>query len=462
MQAWLKAGGDEESYRATNPIQLNDYDVFKLKTIYGSGLDDEPVTKRFLQKAKALLGEVSFAKIVADEVELRKEGRFVAAKAGEAFGGLILKMVAQAGPKRVEQVKAEIVRREEAGKVKNETLVKRRNAEALTASEIIAAPMPPAADTDAKQKRVIKSRFLQAIMLEEDAKGAGLVADNLLWASPAFVQTTLPHRDPKSDTYSRSNGIRYLDLTAGTNEGQKIGLPYGSKPRLLIHYCASRVQANNSRVIELPNTLYALHKELGLAESAASYLSTAEQAHRLFGCIFNTGECSKAEATGVRRYHGDIHSMVFAEHRSVWWEMSPEQRALFPSQITLSRYLFSLLRDGVFPIRRHAIRALQQSSFAMDLYTWLCWRNFILHSKSHEGVSIPILSDKSTTGLMDQFGGNYAEAKFFVRQLNRELVKVNQVWLGKLNIKIEEGRFILRRSDMQTESQRFYVGGGGK
>ena len=98
----------------------------------------------------------------------------------------------------------------------------------------------------------------------------------------------------------------------------------------------------------------------------------------------------------------------------------------------------------------------------MDLYTWLCWRNFILHSKSHEGVSIPILSDKSTTGLMDQFGGNYAEAKFFVRQLNRELVKVNQVWLGKLNIKIEEGRFILRRSDMQTESQRFYVGGGGK
>ena len=63
---------------------------------------------------------------------------------------------------------------------------------------------------------------------------------------------------------------------------------------------------------------------------------------------------------------------------------------------------------------------------------------------------------------MDQFGGNDAEAKFFVRQLNRELVKVNQVWLGKLNIKIEEGRFILRRSDMQTESQRFYVGGGGK
>ena len=45
----------------------------------------------------------------------------------------------------------------------------------------------------------------------------------------ALIQATLPHRDPKTNEFTRVNGQYTLTLLAP----RSIGLPYGSVPRLV-------------------------------------------------------------------------------------------------------------------------------------------------------------------------------------------------------------------------------------
>jgi hypothetical protein len=434
---------------------VNDYELLKLQTVARGAVDDA-TTMRFLRKAKALLGEARFAEIMATEAVRRIDGHFTPANSMAALTGLLLKIVAE-DKTRVATVNRDLAARATKKEANVEAEAK-RNATNLSASEIIAAPMPTEADTPLKQRRQGKARFLRAVLLEQDP--ASLTTEHMLWASPAFVQTTLPHRDPKTESYSRTNGVRYLDMVSGRREGGIIGLPYGPKPRLLLHYCAARIQASKTREIELPNTLFALHKELGLADGESSYRATAEQAIRLFSAFFTTGECSQRDAKGVRRFHANFENMVFADKVQLAWAPDERQLPIFDSFLVLSENMTSLLRDRPFPLRKQAIRALQQSSFSLDVYAWLCWRNFILHSKGVEGVVIPVVSDGTSTGLMEQFGSNYAEPKFFIRQLERELAKVRDVWVGRLNVSLEGRRLTFKRSDQQTETPKFYLGGG--
>jgi hypothetical protein len=61
-------------------------------------------------------------------------------------------------------------------------------------------------------------------------------AEDPAYLARQFVQATLPHSDPKADTWSRQNGNFTLGIQAGFNvkTGKSYGLPYEIIPRLLL------------------------------------------------------------------------------------------------------------------------------------------------------------------------------------------------------------------------------------
>lgn len=60
----------------------------------------------------------------------------------------------------------------------------------------------------------------------EDAREAGLVG----YMARCLVQATMPHTDPKTSYFERTNGIVTLSIMGKPS----IGLPYGSMPRTLL------------------------------------------------------------------------------------------------------------------------------------------------------------------------------------------------------------------------------------
>jgi hypothetical protein len=82
--------------------------------------------------------------------------------------------------------------------------------------------------------------------------------------SPELIQATLPHSDPKTPIWVRKNGDFSLVVTSGASgNGEFIGIPYGSFPRLVLAYITTRVVATHERRIELSSHFGMFLKEIG-------------------------------------------------------------------------------------------------------------------------------------------------------------------------------------------------------
>src|SRR5712691_8705534 len=74
----------------------------------------------------------------------------------------------------------------------------------------------------------------------------------LSYYTPILIQCTLPHSDPKTPTWVKTNGEVSLILASGADEkGAFVGLPYGSFPRLVLAYIITHVIQTGERRIDL-------------------------------------------------------------------------------------------------------------------------------------------------------------------------------------------------------------------
>ena len=72
----------------------------------------------------------------------------------------------------------------------------------------------------------------------EDAQRAGALG----FMARLLAQTTLPHRDPHSNEFTRRNGNLELTILSPST----IGLPYGSIPRLLLSWLTTEAVRTRS------------------------------------------------------------------------------------------------------------------------------------------------------------------------------------------------------------------------
>lgn len=237
----------------------------------------------------------------------------------------------------------------------------------------------------------------------EDAKKAG----RLGFMARTLIQATLPHKAAASNEFVRDNGLFSLTIMAPS----KVGLPYGSIPRLLLSWMTSEAVFTRSSVLELGPTLSAFMAELGLSRQGGKrgdITRFKKQAESLF--------CSTIHCTYADETRTDLRNLMIADEASLWWNpKTPDQLPLWKSTVTLTDKFFKEIIERPVPVDMAALKALKRSPMALDIYFWLTYRMSYL---SRDTV-IPWAL------LQGQFGADYAHdaqgqrnfKKFFIKRL---------------------------------------------
>ncbi|EMM4514129.1 hypothetical protein WAQ86_004759 [Salmonella enterica] len=220
----------------------------------------------------------------------------------------------------------------------------------------------------------------------EDAKDAGMLG----YMARSLVQATMPHTDPKTSYFERTNGLVTLSIVSRP----QIGLPYGSVPRTLLAWICTEAVRTQEPVLNLGRSQAEFLEKLGMHKDGRYVASLRKQATRLFSSMISL--------TGTDDTQIGIENVVIARRAFLFWNpRKPDERSLWESSLTLNGDFFEDVIRSPVPIDLRVLQALKQSPLAMDIYTWLVYRIFLLRAKGRPFVSIP------WQALMAQFGSGY-------------------------------------------------------
>jgi hypothetical protein len=267
---------------------------------------------------------------------------------------------------------------------------------------------------------VVENRLLDAI---EDIYSND--PSELRFLHIVLAQCGLPYREPEAGLqfYEKRNGRTSLVLTPGvlldpkTRKAALQGIPYGPKPRLLMIHLCTEAKLKKSPEVEIAHSMSAFMQDLGIAVTGGKK-----------GSIGNFKEqLNRLAATRMQLLFEDEEkvSMVNAaspiSRYDVWFPKSPSQKMLWPSTVTLSNEFFeSLMGQNALPLDARAIRALQSSAMALDVYTWLAHRLCRIPKNKPANIS--------WRALKGQFGPQYKDQYKFRQDFKESLAKVLTVY----------------------------------
>lgn len=258
----------------------------------------------------------------------------------------------------------------------------------------------------------------------KDARALGFMARSL-------IQATLPHRKVIENEFIRKNGLFTLSIV----NRSKIGIPYGSIPRLLLAWITTEAIRTKERHLILGKTLSSFMSELNLTPKSGRLGTISrlkEQMKRLFSasisCTYDDG---KSWA---------IQNVNPVSKSNLWWDPWEVNKSNFSeSAITLNEDFFREIVDSPVPIDLRVLKPLARSPLAIDVYCWLTYRVSYLK----QNASIP-------WGVLQlQFGSGYPQTqrgkRDFKRAFIRELKKIS-IFYKKANFEIEQEFLVLKSS----------------
>lgn len=240
-----------------------------------------------------------------------------------------------------------------------------------------------------------KSLLDDALEIEnEDAKKANAIG----YMARTLAQATLPHTDPKiplGQLYSRDSG-RLTLIVAPTS--MKHGIPYGTIPRMILAWICTEAVHTQDRTLMLGHSQSEFLEKIGMQNNGTDISRFKDQALRLFKSVISVEYSDDAEGDESARLLISSQSHVF------WHPKRSEQRALWDSTLELSEDFAKEILAAPVPIDMRVLHALTKSPLAMDVYTWLTYRMFVLRRSGRPFVLIPWI------GLKMQFGAGYADS----------------------------------------------------
>jgi hypothetical protein len=232
-----------------------------------------------------------------------------------------------------------------------------------------------------------------AYMSDEDA------AIGFLYSG--WCQAALPHRRlPDSEGWQIQSERTTLIVEPGMRPGlagrpEPVGVPYGSRARLILIFLQSEAIRTKSREIELGGSLRAWLHRLGIPQGGSSIATVREQAERLSLCRL-TFRVQSGNAMGLVN-QSIVDTALFLDER-------PDgQGSLFMEKAKLSEGFYTQLQRHPVPLEESAIRAVSNNSQALDIYAWLAYR---LHS-------LPSPRPVSWRALRPQFGASFGRLDNF-------------------------------------------------
>jgi hypothetical protein len=245
----------------------------------------------------------------------------------------------------------------------------------------------------------------------EDAKQAGALG----FMTRALAIATMPHRDPGTDVFQRTNGDFTLRMLAGSPDG----LPYGSLPRMLTSWATTECVRTQSPRLYLGDSLTEFMKELELARTGGkrgNITRLGNQMSRLFGTVINAS-FSDNESASKKRI--SLRNVVMFDDADIWWEpKTPDHDGRWVGTLNLNQKFFEESRQAPIPIDLRVYRVLRNSPLALDLYTWLTYR-FSYLSKPSGLIRWEALANQFGSGYASDAQGLRDFKKAFLRELKR-------------------------------------------
>lgn len=246
------------------------------------------------------------------------------------------------------------------------------------------------------------ARFIeQALAIQDvdprDARSLGYTARILTIA-------TLPHRAQPGDHYERTNGGYRLIVQAMPGAG----LPFGSYPRLLLSWLSTEIVRTRRREFELGPSMAQFLKGLGLhtsggrgcaahagkPHSAGTIVRMKRQIVSLFGSRFILHKLANKNGES-------IELLPVGDGVELWWSPETGPSCAFPSTIRVSEPFYEHILRGPVPVDLRALRAIKRSPLALDVYTWLTHRNFVMQNGGRAATRV------AWSALQVQFGADY-------------------------------------------------------
>jgi len=239
-----------------------------------------------------------------------------------------------------------------------------------------------------KELKPVQEIIAHALAIEaEEALQAGALG----YMARAMVQATMPHKKTAGSIHERTNGFYTFTMLARP----KVGLPYGSVPRMLLAWIATEAVKTKSRDLILGDSMSQFMRQLGMMPTGGRWGTVTrlkDQTRRLFGSTIQCSYTNKAEG------HEALQNMVIADLASLWWEpKDPTQQSLFESTVRLSETFYNEIINNPVPVDMRTLLALKKSPLALDIYAWLTYRMSYLKKPT----SIPWVA------LQAQFGSGY-------------------------------------------------------
>lgn len=247
------------------------------------------------------------------------------------------------------------------------------------------------------------------------------------WAQAALPHKRLPDDAPWQITTDRVTLIVQPGLRAVPGgEPTSVGVPYGSRARLILLYLQSEALRTNSRDIELGKSLHAWLRRLGIPIGGKSMKDVRDQAERLSRCRMS-----------FTIKHGNRTGLVNQNllDTSMFVEDDNAQGSLFIETATLSDMFFQQLKKHPVPIEENAVRQIANNSMALDLYCWLAYR---LHALTE---ATPI----GWRALHQQFGRGVKRLDHFKDQFKETLALATAVY-PDAEVEVHERGVTLRPS----------------
>jgi hypothetical protein len=209
-----------------------------------------------------------------------------------------------------------------------------------------------------------------AYMSDEDASVGFLYS--------GWCQAALPHRKLADSKGWQVDGDRYrLIVEPGMRGGPDgkpvhVGVPFGSRARLILIYLQSEALRTSSREIRLGKSLRDWMERMAIPVGGKNLLAIREQTERISRCRL-TFEIRQGNRLGLSN-QSIMDSAIFLEPSD-----DEVQGTLFAQVARLSDAFYEGLKRHPVPIEESAIGAISNNSMAIDIYVWLAYR---LHSLS--------------------------------------------------------------------------------
>lgn len=272
--------------------------------------------------------------------------------------------------------------------------------------------------------------------------------ENAMFQHSVLCQAFLPYRNLGDDVelWERKQGNASLAIQSlkmkhpDTEEWIRLGLPYGTRARLILAHINSRAIITQNPVVNVQDSMTAFITQMGIAPNGRNINDVKNQLARIAGSVISLAYTIPEQSRTINA------NFTLVKGYDLWFPKDERQRLFWSSQVELSPDYFDSLMQHAIPLDERALAALSNNAMALDTYAWLAQR-------LHRVKGVQFITWKA---IKDQFGEGYGRMADFKRKFRQTLRIVKLVYRDAKIIEVDNKGYQLFNSPSPIEKKKIY------